>query len=132
MSVEEKVAVRILMHMIKFATQEILKIDEEFRNKIKETEAIILWKIGDDISFYTTVKGGVIGFDEGEPASDPDLAIEITDAGAALELLFTDIDIGALGKKAKISGEASIAPKLMFIMDTVQKYIGGLRDIIGG
>ena len=104
MSVEEKVAVRILMHMINFATQEILKMDEDFQNKIKDLDAIIVWKVGNDISFYTSIKGGSIGFDEGEPASEADIAIEIVDAGAALELLAAgEVNIGSLGKKAKIS-----------------------------
>lgn len=126
MSKEEKVCVKVLMNMINYAAKEIAKFDDDYKDKLKGLNESIAWKVGDDISFYTEIKNGVISGSEGTAPTNPTLTFEISDAEVALKTLTGRQDINEMGDKIKILGDIGKAEQLNFILDTVKEYLGDL------
>ena len=124
MSDEEKVCVRVLSSMISYAAGEIAKFDEEFKNKLKDLDEVIQWKIGDDINTYTEIKDQSIkGYDG--ISDKATVTFEIENVSDALRLLTGQIDAGELLNIIKFS-DANKAAKLAFITETVASYAEGL------
>jgi len=124
MSDEEKVCVRVLSSMISYTAGEIAKFDEEFKNKLKDLDEVIQWKIGDDINTYTEIKDQSIkGYDG--ISDKATVTFEIENVSDALRLLTGQIDAGELLNIIKFS-DANKAAKLAFITETVASYAEGL------
>jgi alkyl sulfatase BDS1-like metallo-beta-lactamase superfamily hydrolase len=119
MSIKEKICVKILMNIMNYASAEITKFDNEFKSKLKGLEETILWKVGDDISYYTEIKNDTIKGEEGK-SDNPTLTFEISDVETALNLFTGKIDIADSMDKIKIVGNAEKVQKLNFILDTVK------------
>lgn len=126
MSKEEKVCVKVLMNMINYASKEIAKFDDDYKDKLKGLNELIAWKVGDDISFYTEIKDGDINGSEGTAPINPTITFEISDAEVALKILTGKQDFNEMGDKVKISGDIKKAEGLNFILDTVKEYLGDL------
>ena len=125
MSKEEKVCLNVIIGMINYATEEILKFDDEFKNKLEGVSEVVQWKIGNDIAYYTEIKEkNIKGYDG--IATNPTITFEISSEESALKVLTGKIDMAKLGKEIKISGDASKIQKLAIVMDTVRNYIGDL------
>ena len=127
MSVKEKVSVKILINIMNYASSQITKFDNEFKSKLKGLEETILWKVGDDISYYTEIKNDTIKGSEGD-SDNPTLTFEISDVETALNLFTGKIEIVDSMDKIKIIGNAEKVQKLNFILDTVKEYIGDLSN----
>ena len=134
MSLEEKVCMRILMHALYFGMQEIAKFDNDFKSKLAGKNVSMVWKIGDDISFVTEIADGEITGYEGTGPDNPTLKIEIEDAGKGLSMLMQgaegvgSLDLGAMMKEVKVSGDAAKVPELSFMLEGISNYLGGLID----
>jgi len=126
MSKEEKVCVKVLMNMINYASKEIAKFDDDYKDKLKGLNELIAWKVGDDISFYTEIKDGDINGSEGTAPINPTITFEISDAEVALKILTGKQDFNEMGDKVKISGDIKKAEGLNFILDTVKEYLGDI------
>jgi len=126
MSKEQKVCVKVLMNMINYAAKEIAKFDDDYKDRLKGLNELIAWKVGDDISFYTEIKDGVISGSEGTAPTNPTLTFKISDAEVALNMLTGRQDINEMRDKIKISGDIGKAEQLNFILDTVKGYLGDL------
>ncbi len=129
MSEEEKICVRVLINMITFAIKQITTMDAEYKAKIEPLNEITQWNIGDDISYYSEMKGTDIKLIEGK-APSPSLTIEIIDAPSALQMLTGQAPIQQMmvDKKFNVIGDQQRIPNVMFIFDTVNKYLGDMRQ----
>jgi hypothetical protein len=112
------------MAMTNYATKEVLKMDASFKKKIQGLNEKILWKVGDDISYLTTIKNGKV---EGDfiTADDATLVFEISDATAALKVL-SGAEVGDFAKNVKVS-DMKKATQLAFMTTTVGEYLKDLR-----
>lgn len=129
MSKEEKVSVRILGAMIGYATEQLAKIDEEFKGKLKGINEVIQWKIGDDIAYYTEIKDQTVKACDGT-ASNATMTFEVPNVSDALGLFTqsgdTDITKIISAGKLKITGDAAKVQQLGFILETVGQYMEGM------
>jgi hypothetical protein len=125
MSIQEKVCVKVLGSMITYATNQIAMMDKEFGSKFKKINEIIQWKIGDDIAYYTEIKGGNIKEFEGVSEAAT-LTFEISNVSKALEMLTGRIDSNSLVEVMTVSDPVK-ATELAFITQTVAKHLQGLN-----
>ncbi len=127
MSVEEKLCVKILANMLSYATNQIMQIDDEFKEKMSTLNHTIQWKIGNDLNYYSEMKEGKSAMIEGE-TDNPTITFKVADAEVALKVLGGQAEIDKMDKDVEIIGEASKISELMFVLDTLRKYLGDMRD----
>ncbi|MHA1271760.1 MAG: hypothetical protein ACTSPY_18380 [Candidatus Helarchaeota archaeon] len=125
MSKEEKICVLVLMKLINYISSQIATFDNDFKSKLTGLDEIVEWKVGDDIKYYTIIKDGNINGSDETPGS-PTLSFIIDNAESALKVLSGKVDFDEALNMIKITGKASLAQKLNFILEKVNEYIGDL------
>ena len=71
--------VKMFIYIMMKAIEEINKIDEEMQEDMEEYEAVIQWKIGDNIKGYQVFKDGNYSFEMDAEIDDPDVTMIIND-----------------------------------------------------
>jgi len=125
---EEKVIAKMLLYTLNYGMGVIAKYDDYFKEKLRDVNKIVCWKIGDDIKFYTVIKNMEINGDIGDPPTDPDIIIELRDHRTCIDAFFDirkglEFDVLNLADGISISGDIDAASRLTFILSYAGQYL---------
>ena len=127
-----KVAARIMMAIMAYATEEIAKVDSDFQNLIKNENLIIQWIVEKNgPSSYFKIENGQFNAFRDQKYPNPDIKISINEPKIAIkvlrgspEILQEQVDAG----NVTVSGEDSKIKKLRPILEIIRKYLSDLRE----
>ncbi|MHA1276423.1 MAG: SCP2 sterol-binding domain-containing protein [Candidatus Helarchaeota archaeon] len=101
MSLKEILQTKVMVYIMGKGLEELAKLDEEFQEEIEDFEAILQWKIGDDVSMYLEIEDGKITAHLDAEHDDPTVTFIVDDHAKGREILSGEID----GTSAYMSGD---------------------------
>jgi len=126
------VATRIMMAIMAYATEEISKIDDDFKELIKDEKLIFQWYVekGGQSAYYK-IENGQFKAIRDEKHPNPDITISIKDPKLAVkilrgseEILQSEVEAG----NVIVIGEESKIEHLRPILKIISSYLKDLRD----
>ncbi|MHA1300397.1 MAG: hypothetical protein ACTSO9_13340 [Candidatus Helarchaeota archaeon] len=126
------VATRIMMAIMAYATEEISKIDDDFKELIKDEKLIVQWYVekGGQSAYYK-IENGQFKAIRDEKHPNPDITISIKDPKLAVkilrgseEILQGEVEAG----NVIVIGEESKIEHLRPILKIISSYLKDLRD----
>ena len=127
-----KVAARIMMAIMSYATEEIAKIDSEFQNLIKNENLVVQWEVdkGGPTSYFK-IENGKFNAIRDQKYANPDINILIKDGKTAVrvlrgspEILEEEVDKG----NVTVTGNEDKIEELRPILEIIRNYLKDLRD----
>ncbi|MFX1449496.1 MAG: alkyl sulfatase C-terminal domain-containing protein [Promethearchaeota archaeon] len=127
-----KVAARIMMAIMAYATEEIAKVDSDFQNLIKNENLIVQWEVdkGGPTSYFE-IKNGKFNAIRDQKHTNPDITILIKDGKTAIkvlrgspEILQEEVDKG----NVTVTGDENKIEQLRPILEIIRIYLKDLRE----
>ncbi len=122
--------VKMLFYLMLKSLDEIVKVDEELQEEMKDFEAKIQWKIG-NFTGYQVFKDGKYSWVIDKEIEDPDVTMTIRDLDVAKDFFTGELD----GTSAYMSGVLQIEGNLLLTMtyNSLAEYIMDyLKPLIEG
>lgn len=126
---KKELAVKILLGAIQYASQQLVELDDEFKQKIAGISAIIQWKITDGPMAYTIVEDGKIDYKMDAEHDSPTYTIQVSDLDIAMDMLQGKLSATEALEQGKIeiTGDLNAATQQTFILEDLAKYLVDLR-----
>ena len=127
-----RVASRIMMAIMSYATNEIAKVDTDFQDFIKNEELVVQWVIekGGPGAYYD-IKNGKFTAVRDQIHPKPNITISIKDGKTAIkvlrgspEILQQEVDAG----NVNVIGDEKKVQEMRPLLKIIQKYLEDLRD----
>ncbi|NVM05108.1 MAG: hypothetical protein HWN67_22495 [Candidatus Helarchaeota archaeon] len=127
-----KVATRIMMAIMSYATEEIAKVDSDFQNLIKNENLIVQWAVNKDgPASYFKIENGKFNAIRDQRHPKPDIMILIKDGKTAIKvlrgspgILQEQVDAG----NVTVSGDDEKIEQLRPILEIIRTYLKDLRE----
>ncbi|MFX1293544.1 MAG: SCP2 sterol-binding domain-containing protein [Promethearchaeota archaeon] len=104
MEIKEVLWTKVLLFIMGKGVEELSKIDEDFQEEIEDFEAIVAWKIADNIKMYLEITDGKVILHMDAEHDNPTVTFIVDDYGKAREILSGEVD----GASAYMSGDLKI------------------------
>ena len=129
--VETKVVTcKVLMGALFYTLGEVIRVNDEFKEKVKDINVRIQWDIGGGPKAYLIIEKNTVKAEIGSTIDDPNLKINITDVDSALGLFTGKMSMETSPDKIKMDPKEK-ANELMFILTYLRKYFESIRLIDG-
>ena len=122
---KKAIALKALMGAMFYCLKEVADLDAEFVDKIKDLNITISWDVKDGPKGFQNLEHGKVSFGIGEKIDNADLTINISDVDTAIQLLTGKTTMEEVPEKISMEPK-EMADKLMFILEYLRKYFGGL------
>ena len=127
-----KVAARIMMAIMAYATEQIAKVDSDFQNLIKKDNLIVQWTVEKSgLNSYFKIKNGQFNAFRDQEHPKPDIKISINEPKIAVkvlrgspEILQEQMDAG----NVTVNGEDSKIKQFGPVLEIIRKYLSDLRE----
>ena len=120
------VTCRVLMGALFYTLGELMRINEEFKEKVKNIDARIQWKIGGGPTASLLIEKGVSTYKFDAKIDNTNLNINITDIETALGLFTGKLSMESSADKIKMEPKEK-ADELMFILAYLRNYFESIK-----
>ncbi|MHA1648683.1 MAG: SCP2 sterol-binding domain-containing protein [Candidatus Helarchaeota archaeon] len=101
MSVKEILQTKVMLYIMGKGLEELSKVDEELQEEIEDFDAILQWKVGENLKMYLEISDGKITAHLDEEHDEPTVTFVVDDYAKAREILSGEVD----GTSAYMSGD---------------------------